>query len=100
MDTQAFMASMDRKEAEQADRVSLNDIFLGKAEDLVKLHNIHAKDLDEVVGHEDLLIIYPSSYEQFSTMVNEATKLGIKDSFRETVNRKNGQHYYQLVVKR
>lgn len=76
----------------------MEDIFLGNAEPLVKGYGIGFKDIDEVVGHDDLLLIYPESYEQFKDMVNDATKMGIKDSFKEI---RNGTHTeYQVVVKR
>lgn len=51
---------------------------------LIKEFHIGKDDIDEVVGHDDLIILYAPTRADYEGLVEKSTKLGIIDSHEVT----------------
>ena len=55
--------------------------FGSKALGYLERNNVAMDDLDSVVGHDELLIVWPATKEKYAELIDDAIKTGILDSY-------------------
>lgn len=75
-----------------------NSIDYGLADEVIKSNGVGSKDVDEVFGNDDLIMVYAESLSQYRSIIDAAEKKGICDHYREMIGPLERE--YKIVLRR